>query len=238
MKTSRIILGILWYHQHNHHRYHYHYHRPVVVVIIIRELKQRRGRRRRLRKRHLKSQFPLLQTLSRLFHLVQFVKCWHFFLALNSKRLYQSSGKEKESHCLVFTSSTKREIRYFYVAVVRWRQRNVQKSVMHVQSCCFAYLNLLLFCRSRWRRRCRCLSSLLPLRRRRRLHRHRHRRWRRRRHCHRHLRRRRRCCRHRHHHHHHHHRRRCRNDFHQLHHHVVVVTFVMSFISDVSCTLL
>ena len=128
MKTSRIILGILWYNQHNHHRYHYHYHRPVVVVIIIRELKQRRGRRRRLRKRHLKSQFPLLQTLSRLFHLVQFVKCWHFFLALNSKRLYQSSGKEKESHCLVFTSSTKREIRYFYVAVVRWRQRNVQKA--------------------------------------------------------------------------------------------------------------
>ena len=199
MKTSRIILGILWYHQHNHHRYHYHYHRPVVVVIIIRELKQRRGRRRRLRKRHLKSQFPLLQTLSRLFHLVQFVKCWHFFLALNSKRLYQSSGKEKESHCLVFTSSTKREIRHFHVAVVRWGQRNVQNNVMNVQSCCFANLNLLLFCRSRWRRRRRCLSYLLPLRRR---HRHRHRR-------------RRHCCRHRH----HHHRRRCRNDFHQRHHH-------------------
>ena len=30
--------------------------------------------RRRLRKRHLKSEFTLLQTLSRLFHLVQFVK--------------------------------------------------------------------------------------------------------------------------------------------------------------------
>ena len=29
----------------------------------------------------------LLQTLSRLFHLVQFVKCWQFFLELNSKRL-------------------------------------------------------------------------------------------------------------------------------------------------------
>ena len=33
------------------------------------------------------------------------------------------------------------------------RQRNVQKSVMHVQSCCFACLNLLLFGRSRCRRR-------------------------------------------------------------------------------------
>ena len=36
-----------------------------------------------------------------------------FFLELSSKRLYQSSGKEKESRCLVFTSSTKREIKAF-----------------------------------------------------------------------------------------------------------------------------
>ena len=50
-----------------------------------RERKQHR--RRRLRKRHLKSEVALLQTLSRLFHLVQFVKCWQFFLELNSKRL-------------------------------------------------------------------------------------------------------------------------------------------------------
>ena len=34
-----------------------------------------------------------------------------FFLELSSKILYQSSGKEKESRYLVFTSSTKREIR-------------------------------------------------------------------------------------------------------------------------------
>ena len=31
---------------------------------------------------------------------------------------------------------------------------------MHVRSCCFANLNLLLFCRWRCRRRRRCLSSL------------------------------------------------------------------------------
>ena len=79
-----------------------------------------------------------------------------FFLELNSKKLYRSSTEEKESRCLVFTSSTKREIRLFHVAVVQWRQ----KSVMHMQSCCFSNLNLLLFCRSRWRRRHRCLSSL------------------------------------------------------------------------------
>ena len=57
---------------------------------------------------------------------------------MNSKRLYQSSAKEKESRCLVFTSSTEHEIRHFPVVVVQRRQGNVQKSVMHVQSCCFA----------------------------------------------------------------------------------------------------
>ena len=36
----------------------------------------------------------------------------------------------------MFTSSTKREIRHFHVVVVQRRQRNVQKSMMHVQSCC------------------------------------------------------------------------------------------------------
>ena len=104
------------------------------------ELKQQR--RRRLRKRHLKSEFAPLQTLSRLF---QFVKCCQIFLEFNSKGLYQSSGKEKESCCLVFPSSTKREIRHFHVVVVQRRLRNVQKSLMEVQSCCFANLIYCLF---------------------------------------------------------------------------------------------
>ena len=62
--------------------------------------------------------------------------------------------------CLEFPSSTKREIWHFNVVVVKRRIRNVQKSMMHVQSCGFANRNLLLFCRSRWHRRRRCLSSL------------------------------------------------------------------------------
>ena len=66
-------------------------------------------------------------------------------MELNSKGLHQSSGKEKESCCLLFSSSTKREIRQFHVVFVKRRQRNVQKSVMHVQSCCFHCLNLLFF---------------------------------------------------------------------------------------------
>ena len=73
--------------------------------------------------------FTLVQTLSHLLQLVQFFKCWKSFRELNSKRLYQSSGKEKESQCVVFTSLTKREIRHMLrnVIVVQQWQRNVQK---------------------------------------------------------------------------------------------------------------
>ena len=46
-----------------------------VLFSLGREVKQRR----RLRKHHLKSEFALLQTLTRLFHLVQFVKFWRIF---------------------------------------------------------------------------------------------------------------------------------------------------------------
>ena len=58
-------------------------------------------------------------------------------LELNSKGLYRSSGKEKKTCCLTFTSSTNREIRHFHrhVVVVQRRKRNVQKRVLHVQGC-------------------------------------------------------------------------------------------------------
>ena len=62
----------------------------------LQTLALKQQRRRRLQKRHLKSEFAPLQTLSRLLHLVYFVKCWQMFLELNSKGLYQSSGKEKK----------------------------------------------------------------------------------------------------------------------------------------------
>ena len=48
----------------------------------------------------------------------------------------------------MLSSSTKRENGHFHVVAVQWRQRNVQKSVMRVQSCCFTDLSLWLFCRS------------------------------------------------------------------------------------------
>ena len=51
------------------------------------------------------------------------------------------------------------EIRKFHVAVVQQRLRNEQKSVMPLQSCCFANINLLLFNCSRCRHRRRCFIS-------------------------------------------------------------------------------
>ena len=69
----------------------------------------------------------------------------------------------KRKSMFSFTSAKKREIRHFHVVVVQRQQRNVQKSVMHLQSCWFANL-LLLFCRSRCRcRRCRRRRSLSSL---------------------------------------------------------------------------
>ena len=79
-----------------------------LLLSINRELKQQR--RRRLRKRPLKSGFALLQTVSRLFLLVQFVKCWQTILELNSKRLYQGWRKIKSfvlGHVLHKTSTCK-----------------------------------------------------------------------------------------------------------------------------------
>ena len=120
-----------------------------VVVLLIKPIVfflRSRCRPRRWILKSLLSEVALLQSLSPLFHLVQFVKCWQFFLELSFKRLYRRSEKEKESRCLVFTCSTKREIRHIHVVVLQRRQRNVQKRVMHVQSSCFAHLNLFFFC--------------------------------------------------------------------------------------------
>ena len=42
--------------------------------------------------------------------------------------------------------------------------KNVQKCVMHVQSCCFTNINLLLFCRSRYRRRLKNWATMVTWR--------------------------------------------------------------------------
>ena len=104
------------------------------------------------------------QNLSWLLHLLQFVKCWQFFfLELNCKRLYLSSGKEKESRRLVFTSSIKRGILRRSRAVTAKKMYKKEWCRCRVVCLFLANLNLLLFWSSRWRRRRRCLRSLSTL---------------------------------------------------------------------------
>ena len=57
-------------------------------------------------------------------------------------------------------SSTKREIGHFHVVVMQRQQRGAQKSAIHLQSCCFAYINLLLSAVLVAVARRLCLSSL------------------------------------------------------------------------------
>ena len=71
--------------------------------------------------------------------------------------------QEKKKKVVVLCSRSRQSVkfRHFHVMVVQSRQRNVQKSVMYVQSCCYANLTLLLFCRSLCRLGRRCLNSLI-----------------------------------------------------------------------------
>ena len=66
------------------------------------------------------------------------------FSGLNPTGPSLSLEKEKENFCVMLTQSIKRasEIGKFHGAVVQQRLRNVQKIVMHKQSCSFANLNL------------------------------------------------------------------------------------------------
>ena len=67
--------------------------------------------------------------------------------------------KKNQTRCLVFTFSTKCEIRHFHVVVVQWRQTNVRDARAELLFCRSKPLTL--FCRSRWRRRRHCFSSLI-----------------------------------------------------------------------------
>ena len=87
----------------------------------------------------LKSEFAFFQSPLRLFLPTYFDKCRRTLQKLNSKGPYPSSEREIKFRRCLFTFSIKREIRHFHVVVVQKRQRNVQKSVMHVQSWCFAF---------------------------------------------------------------------------------------------------
>ena len=114
-------------------------------VPINRGVRKLKGRRRR-RKHHLKSE-------SGSFHTSPFLTSSHSirqllaFVDLISKRLYVSLEEDKENFCYVFTSFKTREISKFQVVNRTTTANKGTKSVMHMQSCYFANLNLLLPCR-------------------------------------------------------------------------------------------
>ena len=92
---------------------------------------------------HLRSKFALHRCYSMSFNLSHVGEIF----CTESERTVSEFRKDKETFCFVFTYSVKRahEISKFHVAVVQRWLKNVQKSVMHVQSCCFTFINLLFF---------------------------------------------------------------------------------------------
>ena len=116
-----------------------------------------------------KPKIHLIRTVSKFIDVIQLhLICQMFakFSGFNPKGPYQSFTKRKRNLFVVFTNSVQRarEIRKFHFAVVHQQLRNIQKRLTHVQSCCFANLNLSgFFCRSRYCRRRRCLISALLL---------------------------------------------------------------------------
>ena len=104
--------------------------------------------RRRQGKRHLKSEFLVFQSSSRLFHLAYFVECEDELLIALSR-----FAKRSKFRHFLFTSSIKHEIRYFQVVILQKQQRNVQKKCDARAKLLFCLSNLLHFLTFSCRRR-------------------------------------------------------------------------------------
>ena len=61
-----------------------------------------------------------------------------FSLVEPERTLFRFKKRKKESVLFTYFIRRTREISQFHAVVVLRRLRNVQKSIMHVQSCCFA----------------------------------------------------------------------------------------------------
>ena len=90
---------------------------------------------------HLKSEFALFQ-LHRSYSIsFNLLKCLRKFLGgFESERTVSKLEKEKENFSFVYYIKQVHEIRKFYDPVLQQPLRNVQTTVVHVQSCCFAFL--------------------------------------------------------------------------------------------------
>ena len=71
--------------------------------------------------------------------------CRRTLLKLIPRDHIHGSEREIKFRRFLFTFSMKREISHFYVVVLQKGQRNVQKSVMHVQRVLLCLLNIFFF---------------------------------------------------------------------------------------------
>ena len=139
-------------------------HFGVICDLFETRFKMLGGRWQQERKRANWGFFKLHRDYS---NLLYFVKCMRTLLELKSRRVRLIQElikvwKEKENSgkfrpCL-FTSCVKRKTKHFHVAVVQWRQRNVQKQDARAKLLSYL-LNQLLFLCSRCRRRHRILKT-------------------------------------------------------------------------------
>ena len=95
--------------------------------------------RRRPWKRRWQIDFASFQTFSRLSQFTLLLKRREFWLELKRRDRAGIQTEMKEFIALPFPFSSKQKIWSFHVVVVKGHQKNVQKSVMHVQRCCFAH---------------------------------------------------------------------------------------------------
>ena len=122
-----------------------------------RELKQQR--QRRLQKRHLKSEFEPLQTLSRLFYLVYFVKCFWSWILKDCIKIQEK--KRKLLSCVPVLHKT------WIQAFSRCSRATTAKKCTKKAWCTCKVVVLLIkpvaFLPFSFRPRRRCLSSLMAL---------------------------------------------------------------------------
>ena len=81
----------------------------------------------------------MIYEMDHIFQFALLLKRRGFWLELKRGERAQVRTEMVEFIALPFPFPSKLKIWSFHVVVVQWRQRNVQKSVMHVQSYCFAH---------------------------------------------------------------------------------------------------
>ena len=90
-------------------------------------------------KASLKNRLRILSLFFALFQGAQLLKRREFSLELKRRDRARILTEMVEFIALPFPFPSRLKIWSFHVVVVQERARNLQKTVMHVQSCCFAY---------------------------------------------------------------------------------------------------